>query len=166
MKTAKIKFFPMQALQGMRRIVVGLCATWLFATAAFSADLPATNGAFYALSVSNLATAVDWYENQLGFEVVSTSENESRKGALLSRPGVLLELAEFADAAARHPAVQSHQLYGIFKLGFVTDDIDATFAALSSSGVDVFFPIVEASDGQRTFGIRDMDGNIVQFFGE
>lgn len=143
-----------------------LLAAALYANSATADELPAMDGTFIAISVSEIGAAVDWYENQLGFEVVSTSENESRKGALLSRPGVLLELAEFADAAARHPAVQSHQLYGIFKLGFVTDDIDATFAALSTSGVDVFFPIVEATDGQRTFGIRDMDGNIVQFFGE
>ena len=145
-----------------------LAIVWLAATAT-SADetrsLPPANGAFFAISVRNLDAAVAWYTAHLDFTVDSTADNEQRRGALLSRPGVLVELAEFRDAAQRHPRLESHELHGIFKLGFVTGELDATFAALQRSGIELFFPIVATGDGLRTFAIRDMDGNIIQFFG-
>lgn len=77
----------------------------------------------------------------------------------------MLELAQFTDAKARNAKVESHQRFGIFKLGFTTSDIDATFQFLSDAGVEIFFPIVVASGGKRTFGIKDPEGNIIQVFG-
>ena len=62
------------------------------------------------------------------------------------------------------PGLESHEVYGIFKLGFTTADLDAAFGYLEERGVEIFFPIVRTSDGNRTFGIRDMEGNIIQFF--
>lgn len=90
----------------------------------------------------------------------------SRRGALLSRPGALLELGEFAGAVARDSEVESHEVYGIFKLGFTTANLDETYEFLEQSGVEVFFSIVTASDGNRTFGVKDLEGNIIQFFGK
>jgi catechol 2,3-dioxygenase-like lactoylglutathione lyase family enzyme len=131
-------------------------------------ELPATNGSFYAISVRNIDEAVTWYTQHLGFEVESRGGNDERKGALLSRTGAMLELGEFVDAKSREElrsGLQSHEVYGIFKLGFTTENLDASFEFLEERGVEVFFPIVNASDGNRTFGIRDMEGNIIQFFG-
>ena len=132
-------------------------------------ELPATSGAFYAISVRNIDEAVAWYTKQLGFKVESQGGNDQRKGALLSRPGTVLELGEFVDAIPRErmrPGLESHEVYGIFKIGFITTDLDQTFQILKSTGVEVFFPIVNASDGNRTFGIKDLEGNIIQFFGK
>jgi catechol 2,3-dioxygenase-like lactoylglutathione lyase family enzyme len=131
-------------------------------------ELPATNGSFYAISVRNIDEAVTWYTQHLGFEVESRGGNDERKGALLSRSGAMLELGEFVDATSREElrsGLQSHEVFGIFKLGFTTENLDASFEFLEERGVEVFFPIVNASDGNRTFGIRDMEGNIIQFFG-
>lgn len=131
-------------------------------------ELPATNGAFYAVSVRNIDKAVAWYTQHLGFRVESRGGNNERKGALLSRPGTVLELGEFVGAIAREEfraGLESHEVYGIFKLGFTTTNLDAAFEVLEGRGVEIFFPIVTASDGNRTFGIRDMEGNIIQFFG-
>ena len=144
----------------------------VLACAAFGADqaeLPATNGAFYAISVRNIDNAVAWYSTHLGFEVESRGGNAERRGALLVKPGCVLELGEFAGATGREelrPGLESHEVYGIFKLGFTTTHLDQSFAFLEARDVEVFFPIVAASDGNRTFGIRDLDGNIIQFFGK
>jgi catechol 2,3-dioxygenase-like lactoylglutathione lyase family enzyme len=130
--------------------------------------LPATNGAFYAISVRNMDEAIVWYTRHLGYKVEWQVGNDQRKGALLSRPGSVLELGEFVGAIAREevrPGLESHEVFGIFKLGFTTASLESTFAVLEGEGVEIFFPIVTASDGRRTFGIKDLEGNIIQFFG-
>jgi catechol 2,3-dioxygenase-like lactoylglutathione lyase family enzyme len=132
-------------------------------------SLPATTGAFYALSVRNIDDAIAWYSRHLGFTVESQGGNDQRRGAILSRPGALLELGEFAGAMAREqvrPGLESHEVHGIFKLGFTTANIERAFEFLQSEGVEIFFPIATASDGSRTFGIKDPEGNIIQFFGK
>lgn len=132
-------------------------------------ELPATNGAFYAISVRSIDEAVTWYTEHLGFKIESRGGNAERKGALLSRPGAILELGEFVGATARdelRSGLESHEVYGIFKLGFTTVNLDSSFQFLEERGVEIFFPIVTASDGNRTFGARDMEGNIIQFFGK
>jgi catechol 2,3-dioxygenase-like lactoylglutathione lyase family enzyme len=132
-------------------------------------DLPATNGAFYAISVRNIDEAVTWYTQHLGFKVESQGGNVERKGALLSRPGAILELGEFRTVIARddlRAELESHEIYGMFKLGFTTANLDASFRYLEERGVEIFFPIATASDGNRTFGIKDIEGNIIQFIGK
>lgn len=131
--------------------------------------LPETNGAFHAISVGDIDDSITWYTEHLGFTVESRGGNEQRQGALLIRPGTVLEIGQFADAVPRNQleaGIESHEIFGVFKLGFTTANLDATFKALDESGVEVFFPIVEASDGNRTFGIKDPEGNIIQFLGE
>jgi predicted enzyme related to lactoylglutathione lyase len=130
---------------------------------------PEATGAFFAISVQDLDKAVRWYSEVLGFRLTSQGGNEQRKGALLEREGAVLELAEFKDAVPRDKlksGLESHHVHGIFKIGFTTADLDATFAAVEKAGAEVFFPIVDASDGKRTFGIKDVEGNIIQFIGD
>lgn len=128
----------------------------------------ATDAAFHAISVRDIERSVAWYENHLGFSVTSEGSNEQRKGALLSRAGAILEIAEFEDAKSLgqlHAGIESHEVFGIFKLGFTVPDIESEFQRLQEAGVDIFFPIVDTSDGNRTFAVRDVDGNIIQFLG-
>lgn len=150
-------------------MTVVFAACGALASYAQEVELPATNGAFYAISVRNIDEAVAWYTDHLGFKVESQGRNDQRRGALLSRPGAVLELSEFAGAMAREavrPGLESHEVYGIFKIGFTTTDLDQTYEILKNKGVEIFFPVVTAADGNRTFGIKDLDGNIIQFFGK
>lgn len=100
-----------------------------FSSPAQAAELPETEGAFFALSVQNIDEMAAWYVNHLGFKIDSQGGNDERKGALLSRPGAVLELAQFVE------------------------------------GVEIFFPTMKSSDDKRTFGIKDLEGNIVHFSG-
>lgn len=150
----------------MTGVVLGCAPS---ASPAQDVELPATNGAFHAISVRNIDEAVTWYTQHLGFRIESRGGNDERQGALLSRPGAILELGEFVGATARdelRSGLESHQVHGLFKLGFTTVNLDASFEFLQERGVEIFFPIVTASDGNRTFGIRDMDGNVIQFLGQ
>jgi catechol 2,3-dioxygenase-like lactoylglutathione lyase family enzyme len=140
-----------------------------FGSSAHTDELPEIDGAFFALSVRNIDSAVAWYTKHLGFEVKSRGGNAERRGALLVRPGSILELGEFSSATARgelRPGLESHEVYGMFKLGFTTAKLDEWYAYVEARDVEIFFPIVTASDGNRTFGIRDLDGNIIQFLGK
>ena len=47
----------------------------------------------------------------------------------------------------------------------ITEDVEAAFESVQAQEIAILFPIVEADAGLRTFGIRDPEGNIVQFFG-
>ena len=130
-------------------------------------ELPSPSGAFHAISVRSVAETSAWYVNHLGFEVVSEGANEERKGVLLRRSNTLLELAEFGDSIDREELLQGLEawnVYGIFKLGFLTGELEATYEFLEEEGVEIFFPIVTTPDGGRTFAVKDIDGNIIQFF--
>ena len=160
-------------MRSLNSIIKGwLGIVFVFATMfayAQEKNLPETSGSFYAISVKNLDDAVAWYAKNLNFKLDSRAENEERKGVLLNRKGCILELAEFKSAIDKEelrPAIQSHELFGIFKMGFITENIDESFEVLKNLGVEIFFPIVELPSGDRTFGIKDMDGNTIQFFGK
>lgn len=154
------------------RIILSLCL--MFGAFNLVPDLEADelahlDGAFHAISVQNLDEAVNWYSTFLGFEEISRAGNDQRKGALMAREGAVLELAEFEGALSRddlRSGLQSHEVHGIFKLGFTTEHIDATFEALKAQGAEIFFEVVTTSDGRRTFGIKDLEGNIIQFIGQ
>ena len=125
------------------------------------------DGAFFALSVANYDSMVNWYAEKLGFNLVTVSENNYRKGALLSKQGFLLEIAHFNDVSSRsnlRDNLESHQIYGIFKFGFLISNIEKFFDKIRNEGIEIFFPIVDADAGYKTFGIKDPEGNIVQFF--
>jgi hypothetical protein len=45
-------------------------------------------------------------------------------------------------------------------------DLDALYSRAQARQLNVFFPPVQPPDvPMRTFGLKDPDGNIVQFFG-
>ena len=155
--------------KGKWKCVLALSAM-LFTAATWAGngdESPQGDGAFYAISVADLDTMIAWYEGKLGLALVSRGANEQRDGALLRGPGLLVELAEFRGARPRtalETGVESHEIHGIFKIGFLVEDVDRRFDQLEAAGVDIFFPVVTADDGLRTFGIRDPEGNIVQYF--
>ena len=132
---------------------------------------PTIAAAFFALSVSDLEGMAAWYTANLGFKVELRSDpkNGGPRGAILVRDGARLELLEFASARPRTawglPA-EAEQVHGILKIGFEVSDIDRLFAAVQERHLNLFFPLVTPPGSSlRTFGLRDPDGNIVQFFG-
>lgn len=133
---------------------------------------PTITAAFFALSVSNLDTVEAWYVENLGFEreLRSSPKGGGPRGEILVREGARLELLEFATSKPRAAwglPPEAEQVQGILKIGFEVSDIDALFATAQKRHLDVFFPLVTPPGSSlRTFGLRDPDGNIVQFFGK
>lgn len=129
--------------------------------------LDESNGAFFALSVIDYELMVGWYTKHLGFRIETEDENTTRKAALLSRHKLLLEIARFPDArplANLAEGIASHQIQVIFKMGFVVDDIERIFQSAQREELNIFFQIVETDTGMKIFGLRDPEGNLIQFF--
>lgn len=136
-----------------------------------AANGPAVSAAFFALSVSDVDRVAAWYVEHLGFrqELESDRRPQGPRGVILVREGARLELLQFSSARPRAGwgmSGEAHEVHGILKIGFEVRDLDALFAALQSGRVEQFFPIVRPPGSSlRTFGVKDPDGNIVQFFG-
>ena len=130
-------------------------------------------GPFLALSVADLDRQVAWYRDTLGFVIhrQGTAPNRPVRFALLRQDSAYLELLQLPDAKPRAEvagrAIESHQIHGFFKSGFIVKDIDAAHRRIKDRGVPLAYELGSAPDSPyRSFGIRDPEGNLLQFFGE
>lgn len=129
-------------------------------------------GPFVALSVASLDRMVPWYRDTLGFTVHSsgTGPDGIIRFALLQHGTALIELLQLPDARARAEAAPrttgTHQIHGFFKSGLVVRDIDAAYRRLLSMNVPLAYRLGQPPNGPyRSFGVRDPEGNLLQFFG-
>jgi len=130
------------------------------------------SGSLVALSTPDASTAARWYEEKLGFQLVK--EGQMGKGLRFALPRYddnVLELIQNPEArplAKAIPGIKDpFEVYGIFKIGFTVRNLDDVFADLKQREVKVDFNITQLNDlGLRAFGIRDVDGNLIQFFGK
>ena len=118
------------------------------------------------LQVSDMPTAVRFYRELLGFEVVSHSpiihgiQGEYFHWALLRLDEVTLMLNTAYDEGERPLApdaarVAAHSDTALF---FGCPDVDSTYERLRSVGVTVLEPPTTTSYGMKRFTIADPDG--------
>jgi catechol 2,3-dioxygenase-like lactoylglutathione lyase family enzyme len=151
--------------------VLALIAVMAFAAtaAAQSPARPSTalvgRGAFWAISVSDLNAASRWYAEKLGLKVVMESPKaENPAAVVLEGNGLTVELIRHAGSKPRTGDPVLAQ--GFVKAGVVVDDFDGTLAMLRTKGVQIAYGPYPAKAGQRAnVIIRDVDGNLIQFFG-
>ena len=135
------------------------------------APFSAVGGAFFALSVPDLAASTRWYEEKLGLRVVMrVPSRDGMAVTVLEGNGLIVELLQLDAARARAdstPARSGAQyVHGIFKVGVLVDDFDAAIARLRGRGVTIAFGPFPAREGQRANAIiRDSGGNLIQLFG-
>jgi catechol 2,3-dioxygenase-like lactoylglutathione lyase family enzyme len=129
-------------------------------------------GAFFAISVADVATMSRWYQDKLGLRVLSSGEapNQIAKFAILDGNGLLIELIQHTKASDRGAvapsATDAYMIHGFFKAGMVVDHLDAIYAALKRQGVPIAHDLMPAKDvPMRSFAVRDPEGNLLQFFG-
>jgi catechol 2,3-dioxygenase-like lactoylglutathione lyase family enzyme len=121
-------------------------------------------GAFFAVSVPNMAESVQWYREKLGLSVVLEAPGGTQVTAL-EGGGLFVEL--LYDPAARPGPTPPETLHGVYKAGFFVKDFDTTVQELRARGVAIAFGPFPAHDGQRAnVLIRDNAGNLIQIFGD
>ncbi|HZS07860.1 MAG TPA: VOC family protein [Blastocatellia bacterium] len=130
-------------------------------------------GVFFALSVADVASLSRWYQDKLGFRVLSQGEapNKIAKFAILEGDGTIIELIQHSKAKARKVAApttgDAYEIHGIFKVGMVVADLDGVYRELKRREVPIAYDLMAAKDVPlRSFSVRDGEGNLIQFFGK
>lgn len=127
-----------------------------------------TSGAFFALSVADLAASARWYREKLGLRVTMEPPRSGDAAVMiLEGGGLIVELLQHNAARPSPEPRDGYKVHGIFKSGLVVDDFDRTIAALRARGVDIAYGPFPKSATQRANAIvRDHAGNLIQFFGK
>jgi hypothetical protein len=115
--------------------------------------------------VADLAASTAWYVDKFGLSVKQQIPKTNGVAAtILEGGGLTVELVQRDDAAP--PIASAERIHGIFKVGFVIDDLDGTLSALRQRGVDVVAGPFQSTATQRANVIlRDNKGNLIQLFG-
>jgi len=159
----------------MKRLCALTLMTGALACAAFAVNEDSraftSSGAFFALSVSDIAASARWYEDKLGLKIIAKPPRSGPADVMvLEGNGLIVELIQHDEAVPRDrllPAVDdAFRVHGYFKAGLIVKDFDATLAALRTRGVEIAYGPYPAREGQRAnVIIRDNAGNLIQFFG-
>jgi catechol 2,3-dioxygenase-like lactoylglutathione lyase family enzyme len=116
----------------------------------------AFHDAFPIFHTADLARAVAFYTERLGFEVRYRFD-EAEEGSF-----VALRLGEFSLGLTE---VSELEPAGRVTLWFYSDDVNGEIAALRKAGVEVVREPVDTEWGERMASIRDPDGNEI-FIGQ
>lgn len=111
--------------------------------------------------------ALDFYRDRLGLELRNDVAREDFRWITVgaaSQPGVSIVLTNYlngspADQDALAALIAKGALNGVH---FHTDDLDATFEKLRSSGAEIVQEPTEQPWGTRDFAVRDPSGNLVR----
>jgi catechol 2,3-dioxygenase-like lactoylglutathione lyase family enzyme len=112
------------------------------------------------LLVEDVARAMAYYRDALGFAVGAYDENPGHYG-YAERDGCHLHFARFDDARPmpNHQAVPPD----MFDAYFWVDNVDATYAEVVARGAQLLHGPVDQGYGLREFRVQDPDGYILAF---
>ncbi len=116
---------------------------------------------FFAIQVEDDSSAAEWYQSVFGLEEVNRLAAADLAVRILTGPGLTVELIRMDDALPRPEGPQR----GLFKVGFMVDDIEGALAWLKGRGVEADHTIsMDRALQVRTFVLRDLEGNRLQVF--
>jgi uncharacterized glyoxalase superfamily protein PhnB len=113
------------------------------------------------LFVSDIAAAIAFYENKLGF-LKAFTWGEPPFYAQVVRDGARLNLRQL-DAPALESALRDRER--LLSATITVDDAKALFLEYQAAGVAFAQTLKTEPWGARTFIIRDLDGNLILFAG-
>jgi catechol 2,3-dioxygenase-like lactoylglutathione lyase family enzyme len=128
---------------------------------------PEVSGAFFALTVPDLAASTAWYRTALGLRV--TREIPASGGVavtILEGDGLIVELLQYSDPPPNPGPGDSARRIGIAKAGFLVRDFDRVLERLRVQGAELAYGPYPASAGQlANVIVRDNAGNLIPIFG-
>ena len=109
-------------------------------------------------TVKSIYDAVDWYQDVLRFETTFLNEEpgeaDSANYAVLRNGNAGLHLGLERDMQGEA---------GQGSCNFLTKDFDETHRRAKDAGVTFYIELGTIPTGERTFGIKDPDGNQITF---
>jgi catechol 2,3-dioxygenase-like lactoylglutathione lyase family enzyme len=111
--------------------------------------------------VDDVATAVDFYTNRLGFEV----QSEALPAFADVKRGNLRLLLAGPDSSAGRPMADGERPHpgGWNRIHFVVDDLDAEMSRLEAQGVPFRNEVVTGPGGSQVLAV-DPSGNLIELF--
>ena len=124
------------------------------------------SGAFFALSVADLAASTKWYAEKFGLAIKTQMPKQNGVAvAILEGGGLTVELIQ-RDNDVPQQTPDANRVHGIFKVGFVVENLTATLTSLRSRGVVVAYgPYPASSNASANVIVKDNAGNLIQLFG-
>ena len=129
------------------------------------------NFSFIAIVAEDFDRSLNWYRDNLGFELINKSENAERqlKQANLALNDIRLEIIEIGSAIHPSSLLENNQnrviFKGIFKAGFSIDKFDETVSVWQDNGIVTKDQVVtDPISDRRMVILRDPDGNRIQIF--
>jgi len=111
--------------------------------------------------VQNLARALSFYRDRLGFEVIFEGPADDPFFGIVRRGGAMIMFKDVGVAPLpnyrREPAARWDAYLDV-------PDPDGLAAEFASRNVELSEPLKDTQDGLRGFGLRDSDGYVL-FFG-
>jgi len=105
------------------------------------------------LTVENLEQSRDFYVNTLGFNLSFEWGNPITYLGL-DRESVSIHLIG-KDISRQNP--------GTGKISIITNEVDNYFELCKQNGADIVVEPADQEYGLRDFGVKDLDGNIINF---
>ncbi|NNL79132.1 MAG: VOC family protein [Flavobacteriaceae bacterium] len=126
---------------------------------------------FISVVVVDFDRSIQWYTNNLDFEVIDKTENPERrlKQANLKYHHINLELIELGSAIKPSSLLDDTQnrviFQGLFKAGFTIDAFEEKISIWQENGVTSKDQVVkDPVTNKRMVVLRDPDGNRIQIF--
>ena len=116
-----------------------------------------------AIIVSSIERSLKFYQDALGFEIISKEFREARNSwkVDLKKDEVQLEMFTFASAPKR-PSYPEAQ--GLRHLALVVDDLDKLHLELTEKGISVEEIRVDHLTGKRFFFFSDPDDQPLEIY--
>jgi catechol 2,3-dioxygenase-like lactoylglutathione lyase family enzyme len=120
--------------------------------------------------VQNLENSIAWYQQHLGFELLTQYDIPIARVAFIARGDLRLELFETQDASPmpveREQAATNLKIGGINHFALAVDDLDDAVATLTAAGVEIVSPPRDVPDGRgdRFAFIRDNERMLIEIF--
>lgn len=134
-----------------------LCMPYL-ASAQDEATVASIQGSYFAVIVSDVEAARNWYQTVLGLKELTRSTERDRYDIInMVGPGLFVELLKL-DAAVAHPG---GQIEGPFKVGMLVDDLTAFAAGLPAAASQAEI-VYDRKNSVLVLQLKDPDNNTVQ----
>jgi|SRR3989344_1656315 len=121
-----------------------------------------------ALSVHNIDRSIDWYKNNLGFQLETKYEKHNLTIAHLVLGDARVELFSSADSKPlpqdRQTLKSDLRVIGTKHVCFEVDDIQGLVNTLKTRGVDFETETDTAGFGGKYVFIKDLDGILIELY--
>jgi predicted lactoylglutathione lyase len=153
-------------MKHLKLLLISLITIMWFAFLSFSNKTQDSKLGFFALNVANVDSSVVWYSKIFGLKENKNMNDEKAgyKVVILKNENFEVELVELTKNKGLK-VKGSGEIMGLFKVGFYLRNVDPLLNSLKDNGAAVFGRVYsDAQTNKRNFLVKDIDGNLLQFF--